>query len=230
MQNSESAGEPHPRGEPWRILLTEDDEPVRERLRAIIEQWDRGVLVAACSTLQESLAALQAHAIDLLVTDLRLPDGNGLTAIRQLKTLQPEAEAMVISVLADERTVLDAIEAGAAGYLLKDAYAIDLIDAVNDVMAGKSPISSSIARVLVRRLAGQEETGRPHLSQSDLTAREMDILWGIAKGFTYDEIAERLAISRQTVPVHIRNIYRKLAVSNRSEAVFEATQRGLLRI
>ncbi|HVJ01142.1 MAG TPA: response regulator transcription factor, partial [Sphingomonas sp.] len=119
---------------------------------------------------------------------------------------------------------------GAAGYLLKDAYAIDLIDAVNDVMAGKSPISSSIARVLVRRLAGQEETGRPHIRQSDLTAREMDILWGIAKGFTYGEIADRLAISRQTVPVHIRNIYRKLAVSNRSEAVFEATQRGLLRI
>lgn len=124
--------------------------------------------------------------------------------------------------------MLDAVEAGASGYLLKDAYALDLIEAVTDLMAGRSPISSSIARVLVRRLAGQEDTGRPHIKQSDLTSREMDILWGIAKGFTYDEIAARLGVSRQTVPVHIRNIYRKLSVNNRSEAVFEARQRGLL--
>ncbi len=214
--------------EAWRILLVEDDVPVRERLAHILSRWDRGHVVAACGTLTETMDIMSAEAIDLLITDLRLPDGNGIDAIRLLKAASPQAEAMVISALADERTVLDAIEAGASGYLLKDAYAMDLIDAITDLMAGRSPISSSIARVLVRRLAGQEETGRPHIKQTDLTAREMDIIWGIAKGFTYDEIADRLGISRQTVPVHIRNIYRKLSVSNRSEAVFEARQRGLL--
>lgn len=228
MQQQDSVGAADAMKEPWRVLLVEDDALVRERLAQILEGWDKSRLIAACGTLAETLEAIERQTIDLLITDLRLPDGNGIEAIRRLKTASPEAEAMVISVLADERTVLDAVEAGASGYLLKDAYAIDLIEAVTDLMAGRSPISSSIARVLVRRLAGQEDTGRPHIKQSDLTSREMDILWGIAKGFTYDEIAARLGVSRQTVPVHIRNIYRKLSVNNRSEAVFEARQRGLL--
>ena len=138
---------------------------------------------------------------------------------------------MVISVLADEAVVLEAIAAGASGYLLKDADSIDLIEAVNDLMSGQSPISSRIARVLVRRLGERTQGGTaPTGPRGMLTAREMDILWGVAKGFTYAELAERLGISRQTVPVHIRNIYRKLEASNRSEAVFEATRLGLIRL
>jgi len=140
---------------------------------------------------------------------------------------------MVISILADERSVLDAIEAGAAGYLLKDADSIDLLDAIRDVMAGRSPISSRIARVLVRRLAEQGQVASDTEKAADkpsLTEREMDILWGIAKGFTYGELADNLAISRQTVPVHIRNIYRKLQATNRSEAVFEASRLGLIKL
>jgi DNA-binding NarL/FixJ family response regulator len=97
-------------------------------------------------------------------------------------------------------------------------------------MAGRSPISSGIARVLVRQLS---DDGKPQQEKSqapNLTPREMDVLWGIAKGFTYSELADRLGISRQTVPVHIRNIYRKLQASNRSEAVYEATRLGLIRL
>lgn len=219
------------RSERLRIVLVEDDEPIRRRLAAILAGWPEAVLVAECATLAEALQAIKAEELDLLVTDLKLPDGNGIEAIRLLRQTRPDAEAMVISVMADERTVLDAIEAGAAGYLLKDADSIDLIEAITDVMAGRSPISSRIARVLVRRLsdrgdiAAEPATDKPHL-----TPREMDILWGVAKGFTYAELAERLNMSRQTVPVHIRNIYRKLQASNRSEAVFEATRLGLIRL
>lgn len=216
---------------PCRIVLTEDDEPVRERLAALLRDWAGGELLAVCANLAESIAAIEAQAVDLLITDLKLPDGNGVDAIRTLRRRQPEAEAMVISVLADETTVLDAIEAGASGYLLKDADSIDLVNAIDDLMAGRSPISSRIARVLVRRLGVQARDGQPDdAARSLLTAREMDILWGIAKGFTNAEIAERLGISRQTVPVHIRNIYRKLEASNRSEAVFEASRLGLIRL
>lgn len=216
---------------PWRIVLAEDDKPVRERLAGIVEGWPGGELVAVCPDLASTVAAIEANPFDLLITDLNLPDGSGVEAIRLLARTRPDAEAMVISVLADERTVLDAIEAGASGYLLKDADSLDLAEAITDVMAGRSPISSSIARVLVRRLsdrpapAGPEDEPRPHL-----TPRETDILWGIAKGFTYGELAERLGISNQTVPVHIRNIYRKLQASNRSEAVYEATRLGLIRL
>ena len=211
-----------------RVLLVEDDAPVRNRLARILEGWDKGSLIAACGTLSEAMQVIEREPIDLLITDLRLPDGNGIEAIQRLKAISPDAEAMVISVLADERTVLDAIEAGAAGYLHKDAYTIDLLEAVNDLLAGRSPISSSIARLLVRRLAVRETNDSPPDVPSDLTAREMDILHNIARGLTYEEIANRLEISRHTVPVHIRNIYRKLSVNNRSQAVFEARERGIL--
>ncbi|GAA4334727.1 response regulator transcription factor [Pigmentiphaga soli] len=214
---------------PCRVLLVEDDEPLRDRFARILAGWPGGSLVAACATLADALQHLQREPIDLLITDLRLPDGHGTQAIRTLRSLNPDADAMVISVLADDRTVIDAIEAGAAGYLLKDADSIELIEAIEELRAGRSPISSSIARVIVRRLntSAAGTPPRAPLAQA-LTPRETQILWGIAKGFTYAELAEQLGISRQTVPVHVKNIYRKLEANNRSEAVFEASRLGLI--
>src|SRR5690606_29145764 len=114
----------------WRLLLTEDDTAVRERLAGLIDIWPGGKLVAACATLGETLKIIADQHIDLLITDLKLPDGNGIEAIRALRVAQPNAEAMVISVLADEYVVVEAIEAGASGYLLKDADTTDIIEAV----------------------------------------------------------------------------------------------------
>lgn len=234
-----------------RILLVEDDTPVRDRLARIIEGWPGGRLIAACATLGEATRLIADKAIDLLITDLELPDGHGVQAIRLLRERQPEAEAMVISVLTDDRTVIEAIEAGATGYLLKDSDPIDIVSAIGDLLAGRSPISSKIARTIVRRLGSREAPSGGDLAAAApsgatssgaaadaptaadaqlLTPREMDILWGIAKGFTYGELAERLQISKQTVPVHIRNIYRKLEANNRSEAVYEASRRGLIKL
>lgn len=216
-----------------RIVLVEDDEPVRERLAGIIREWPGGQLIAVCATLAAATDAIREHAIDLLITDLKLPDGHGVQAIRMLRASQPEAEAMVISALADDRNVTDAIAAGATGYLLKDSDPINVIDAITQLLAGGSPISSTIARTIVRRLGGRDAE-RPQAKNDapgqHLTPREMDILWGIAKGFTYGELADRLEISKQTVPVHIKNIYRKLQANNRSEAVYEASRRGLIRL
>lgn len=222
-----------------RILLVEDDEPVRKRLASIIEQWSGAELIAACGTFAEAASIIQTRPVDLLIADLNLPDGHGVQAIRMLRTQQPQAEAMVISALADDRNVIEAIEAGASGYLLKDSDPINIIDAIVDLLGGRSPISSTIARTLVRRLGSREAGREPPQASPDsakdggpqqLTPREMDILWGIAKGFTYGELAERLDISKHTVPVHIRNIYRKLQANNRSEAVYEASRRGLIRL
>lgn len=208
-----------------RVLLLEDDEPLRDRFARILQAWPAGRLVAACATLAEAVPHLRGGGVDVLITDLRLPDGHGTEAIRLLRATRPEAEAMVISVLGDDRSVLGAIEAGASGYLLKDAEAIELLEALEELRAGRSPISSSIARIIVRRL-----NAPPQQPQPVLTARENDILWGIAKGFTYAELAQQLGISRQTVPVHVKNIYRKLEANNRSEAVFEASRLGLIRL
>lgn len=139
----------------------------------------------------------------------------------------------MISALADDRNVIEAIEAGASGYLLKDSDPINVIDAIAELLAGRSPISSTIARTIVRRLGSRDNMPEQATGESgsqQLTPREMDILWGIAKGFTYSELADRLQISKQTVPVHIKNIYRKLQANNRSEAVYEASRRGLIRL
>jgi len=218
-----------------RTLLVEDDEPLRLRFESILSGWSGGRLVAACGTLGQAMEVLGREPVDLLIADLRLPDGHGIQAIRRLLALNPRAEAMVISALADNEVVIAAIEAGATGYLLKDIGPAELIDAIEELRIGRSPISSSIARVIVRRMGqrGQpaspraQETG-PDREAAALTSRELDILWGIAKGLTYAEVAEQLGLSRQTVPVHIKNIYRKLQVGNRSEAVFEASRLGLI--
>ena len=183
-----------------RILLIEDDAPVRVRLARIIGEWSGGKLVGACGTLGDAVQVIENIPIDLLVTDLRLPDGHGVQAIRLLRERQPNAEAMVISVLADDRTVIEAIEAGATGYLLKDSDPLDIVQSISELLAGRSPISSTIARTIVRRLGGRETPGEARrdagaagggeAAGQQLTAREMDILWGIAKGFTYGELAE----------------------------------------
>jgi DNA-binding NarL/FixJ family response regulator len=226
MQDADEPAAP----ETIRIIVTEDDEPVRRRFVSVLSDWDGCILIADCATLAETEAAIRAQPIDLLITDCKLPDGSGIQAIGLLRRLQPKAEAMVISVLADETTVLEAVKAGATGYLLKDAGPIDLIRAIADLLAGHSPISPRIARLLVRNLGADPERRLPDTPTGILTAREMDILWGIAKGFTNTEIAERLGISRQTVPVHIRNIYRKLETTSRTETVFEASRMGLIRL
>lgn len=216
-----------------RIVLVEDDAPVRDRIARIVRNWPDGQLIAVCATLAEAAAAIRDNPVDLLITDLKLPDGHGVQAIRMLRARHPNAEAMVISVLTDDRSVIEAIEAGASGYLLKDSDPINIIDAITDLVAGRSPISSTIARTIVRRLGGRDAAPRHaegELAPDELTPREMDILWGIAKGFTYGELAERLDISKQTVPVHIKHIYRKLQANNRSEAVYEASRRGLIRL
>lgn len=216
-----------------RILLLEDDAAVRERLARIIARWPGGALVAACGTMADAIAVLRDNQIDLLIADLNLPDGHGVQAIRLLRSTWPHAEAMVISVLADDRNVIEAIEAGATGYLLKDGDPIDIIDAITELLAGGSPISPTIARTIVARLGGRAAksiSGREQTETQLLTPREMDILWGIAKGFTYGELAEHLDISKNTVPVHIKSIYRKLQTNNRSEAVYEASRRGLIRL
>ncbi|WP_448191401.1 response regulator [Azospirillum sp. sgz301742] len=210
-----------------RVMLVEDDAPIRERMAAILGNAEPLELVAVAGNCADARTLRAAQLPAVLVTDIKLPDGSGLDLIRETRRLFPAMEIMVVSVLGDERSVLAAIEAGAAGYILKDSASVDLVGAVLDLVAGRSPISTSIARTIIRRVqaapAAQDETPLPAL-----TEREIDILWGIAKGFTYGDIAERLGISRNTVMTHIKNIYRKLEVNSRGEAVFTAIHRRII--
>jgi DNA-binding NarL/FixJ family response regulator len=211
------------------ILLVEDDPPTLWRLQDALVK--AGFDVAAAATLGEARASLAGRVPRVLLTDLQLPDGHGVDLIREVRQRHPDTEIMVISALGDEETVISAITVGATGYILKDAFPSDIAATVRDLVAGHSPISASIARFIVRRTQTSVEPPRgPEIDTARLTPREIDILWGIAKGFSYAEIATNLGMSRQTVPGHIKSIYRKLEVHTRGEAVFEAVQQGLIKL
>ncbi|CAN7375130.1 response regulator [Pararhizobium sp. LjRoot238] len=212
------------------VLIVEDDAPTRWRISDALSQAG-GFQVMEAANLSEARALFAAAAPNVLLTDLQLPDGNGMELIREVRQRSGEIEIMVISILGDEQSVISAILVGANGYLLKDAFPTDIANTVRELVRGHSPISASIARFIVRRTQGRQGPAtQTDLNTAKLTPREIDILWGIAKGFSYADIAAHLGISRQTVPGYIKNIYRKLEVNTRGEAVFEALQQGLIKL
>lgn len=211
-----------------RILVLEDNLAVAERLSRIIEGWNRGTLVGRCAFLKDALALIKGSAIDLLLADIHLGDGSGIRAIEAMREHHPQGQSIVISALSERPLVFEALQAGATGYILKDDDSVGIVEAIEAVLEGKSPISIGIARHMIEIIqAGTASPSKQH-DVPALTAREIEILNSIAKGFTNREVAEILGISPQTVPVHIRNIYRKLQASNRTEAAYEARRLGLI--
>ena len=217
-----------------RVFIVEDDGPTREYFAASVLRSERLVLAGSAGTVAEALAWLDApgQAIDILLTDLGLPDGSGLDVIRHVARVHPRCECLVISVFGDDENVLASIEAGALGYIHKDSTPEDIAATILEMREGGSPISPMIARRVLSRLVGraQPPAAAPAAPQerSPLSPREQQVLELIARGFSYAEIARLQAVSVHTVQTHIKNLYRKLAVNSRSEAVFEAAQMGLL--
>lgn len=216
---------------PISILLVEDDAPTRQHLHDALAA-DPGFTVESVGSLADARAAIARTLPRVLLTDLELPDGHGTDLTAEVHAAHPAVEILVISVLCDEANVVAAIAAGASGYIVKDALPEDIGNMVRQVLEGQSPLSAGIARYLLRRLQAAPAS-RPERVPKDavhLTGREIDILWGIAKGLSYHEIADNLGISRTTVPNHIKSIYRKLEVNSRGEAVYEAVSRQLITL
>jgi DNA-binding NarL/FixJ family response regulator len=210
------------------VLVVEDD-PETRRYIADAVQSDSGLsLVGAVGTVREGAAALTASVTDVLLVDLGLPDGNGAELIRFARKVGADTQSLVITLFADEPSVVGAIQAGARGYLLKDDRAADIVEAIRQLLAGGSPLSPSIARYLLRRFA-EPEPRVPAAALPKLSERETEILHFVVKGFTFPEIGGLLDISTHTVTTHARRIYRKLEVRSRSEAVFEAVSLGIVR-
>ncbi|MFA5939577.1 MAG: response regulator transcription factor [Sinimarinibacterium sp.] len=215
---------------PHRILLVEDDARTRARLARAIAANPALCLIADVGSCAEARAQLVRVAPDVLLTDLGLPDGSGADLIRETCAAHPQARSMVITVFGDEAHVVEAIRAGASGYLLKDASEREIGRAIADLLAGGSPISAAVARYLLKHLqAAPALVPMPAAKLVDeLSAREIGVLQLVADGCSYAEIATRLFISINTVGTHIKHIYDKLAVNSRGKAVREAEQRGLL--
>jgi DNA-binding NarL/FixJ family response regulator len=212
-----------------RILIVEDDEPTRERLVRAVAAHEELELAAAVGTCRDALASLRRDAPDVMLTDLALPDGNGIELIRAARALSSDVLSMAISVFGDEKSVLGAIEAGARGYLLKDASAEGVGTAILQLLAGGSPITPAIAQHLILRFqeSAHFEAREPG---PELSQREREVLELVVRGFTFPEIAKLLELSPHTIGTFVRRIYRKLEVSSRGEAVFEALQLGIVKL
>jgi DNA-binding NarL/FixJ family response regulator len=207
------------------VLIVEDDL----RLRASLAQAIRGALdlklVGEADDLPEGLRLLDALRPEVLLVDIGLPSGSGLELIRHAAKQSLHCNIMVVTVFAEEQLVLDCIEAGATGYLLKGSSPQDIAAQIRSLVGGGSPISPTIARRLLRRFTGQRnsESDAPTLSTQEQTVLSMS-----AKGYSYDEIAALLKLSRHTVETYVKRIYRKLHVHSKTAAVYEGRKLGLV--
>ena len=214
------------------LLIVEDDRLLREGLVRDTRQSSPEWRVLDADSVAAAREAARAARLDAVFLDLGLPDGDGVALIGELREAHPACEVLVITVFADEQRVLRSLEAGASGYILKGdlpEYAGRLIATIQ---ASGSPVSPAIARRLIARLHPPKAAGSAPVAATSpderLSSREAEILTMCAKGLRYAEVASALGLSVHTVNAHLKNVYRKLLVNSRAEAVYEARRSGLL--
>ena len=213
------------------VLIVEDDAKFRDAFARAVEAAPDMRLLGTADDLPAGLAALDALRPDVLLVDLGLPGGSGTALIRHASITLPRCDSMVVTVFGDEQHVLAAIEAGATGYLLKDTRPADVAEQIRVLRAGGSPISPVIARRLLTRFGAPAPPGAVAAAQpgdATLSAQERQVLTLSAKGYSYDEIAGLMTVSRHTVTTYVKRSYRKLQVHSKTEAVYEARRLGLV--
>jgi len=225
---------------PWSVLVVEDDSQARRFFEDSVQRSPQLLWLAGMGTVREAMDWLATAPVvpDVLLIDLGLPDGSGLDVIRAAVTRYPNCEPLVVSVFGDEDNVLASIEAGAVGYIHKDAAPEDIAQTILEMKAGASPISPMIARRVLQKYRSLKASGAAVAAElapaavlppTLLSTREQEVLTLIARGFSYAEIARLKGLSVYTIQTHIKNLYGKLAVHSKNEAVFEATRLGLLQ-
>ncbi|MGO1166739.1 MAG: response regulator [Janibacter sp.] len=203
-----------------RVVVVEDHPVTRMGIVALLGQDERITVVGEAGTGEEALSVVAADAPDVVVTDLRLGDGlDGVGVTTALRASRPAPAVLVLTTYDTDRDIVRAVEAGAAGYLLKDADPGDIVGAVARAAAGETVLSPTLAQRVVARM------GRP---RADLSAREVEILAAVATGLGNREIARSLFISEATVKTHLVHAFTKLDVDSRTAAVARAREEGLL--
>jgi DNA-binding NarL/FixJ family response regulator len=210
-----------------RVAIVEDDPEMSARLAGAIGRAEDMIVTGTAATVAGGSGLVEAGGYDVLLCDLGLPDGSGVQVIRQEADTGRETDILVITVFADQSKVLDTIRAGARGYLLKDEDLEDCIEAIREIRRGGSPISPIIARQLLNQIRPADASPQK-MAVSPLSEREHEVLNLLARGFSYSECGEILRVSVNTIGAHVKNIYRKLEVNSRAEALFEANFQGIL--
>lgn len=213
-----------------RILLAEDHAVVRQGTRELLEQQDDLQVVAEASDGKEAVQLALKERPDVVIMDFAMPKLNGIEATRQIKAVAPGIAILVLTAYDSDQYVFAFLEAGAAGYLLKDITVDKLIDAIRAVHAGESVLHPAITRKVINRLARAEERDIEQNGTEQLTERELEVLSLAAKGMSNRNIARELCISVRTVQTHLSNVFNKLGVGSRTEAVMFGLRKGLITL
>src|SRR5215212_8288892 len=225
---------------PARVLIADDHELVRDGFKRMLSYEQDLEVVGEASNGREAVEMCRILKPDLVLMDVRMPQMDGLEATREIKAQQPEISVFIITTYENPDYLLEAIKAGSAGYLLKDAPSQQLLSAMRRVLEGDSPVNQDLAVQLIRRLASEvpQPAKAPPAIESgagaaptlleDLTPREVEVLGLVARGKTNQEIARSLFISSATAKVHVRRIIAKLRVSDRTQVVVRAFELGLV--
>jgi DNA-binding NarL/FixJ family response regulator len=222
-----------------RVLIADDHEVVRDGFKRLLG-YDEGLeVVGEASNGREAVELCRRLEPDLVLMDVRMPEMDGLEATRTIKAEQPSVSVLVITTYENPDYLLEAIKAGAAGYILKDASNRQLRNAIWRALEGESTLDHELATQLIRRLAseGPQASAPPSAAESgvtsvpslleDFTPREVEVFGLLVRGKTNQEIASSLSITRATAKVHVRHIIAKLGVSDRTQAVVRALELGL---
>lgn len=206
-----------------KVLIVEDQLQILEQQKRLLQGFDEIEIVATARNGQDALEHCKTKAPDIVLLDLGLPDIDGIEVTKKIKSQWPKIEILIFTIFDDEDRVLQAVRAGASGYLLKGVPADRIVEALKEVIQGGSIIQPQLARALLRRFQQPKAA-----IKSPLTPRESEILTLIAKGLSNRGAAESLNLSRATIRTHLEHIYAKLEVSNRTEAVTEAIRLGII--
>ena len=202
-----------------RVAIVEDENDIRDALRVLINGSEGFECTQVFANAEDALQSLPSKEIDVVLMDINLPVKNGIECVRELKEKMPRPQFMMCTVYDDDDNIFAALKSGASGYLLKRTSPAQILEAIQDLHAGGSPMSSEIARRVVDSMRRKNKLSP---EAEILSEREKEILDYLAKGFLYKEIAAELFISKDTVKKHIHNIYDKLRVQTRTEALNKA--------
>lgn len=213
-----------------RILLAEDHAVVRQGTRELLEQQEDFKVVAEAADGQEAVQFALRDRPDVVIMDFAMPKLNGIEATRHIKAVAPSIAILVLTAYDSDQYVFAFLEAGAAGYLLKDISVDKLVEAIRAVHAGESVLHPAITRKVINRFSKPEARAGPKNGLDQITERELEVLSLAARGMSNRDISRELCISVRTVQTHLSNIFNKMGVGSRTEAVMYGLRNGIITL
>ncbi|MHB8104623.1 MAG: response regulator transcription factor [Dehalococcoidales bacterium] len=213
-----------------RILIADDHAMLREGMRTLLEQEKDFELVGEAIDGEEAVRIAKEVKPDIVIMDIVMPRMNGVEATKQIKQILPSTAILIYSAYSDIRYIVDLLETGACGYLLKNSPGKDVVKAIRAVRSGESVLDPEVTRKLVQRLANLSKGQGERETSGQLTAREMEILRWASRGLSNKEMSEKLFISLRTVKAHMTNIFNKLGCSSRTDAIIKGLKQGYINL